>query len=53
MQEFRIAYIVKNVDFDIFIAESIDDARKQWEDQNLDAELLYIMDEDGNQVVYD
>ena len=53
MQRYRIAYTVTKVEYDFVEAQSLDDARELWEAKGLDADLFYIEDEDGHQVVYD
>ena len=53
MKKYRVAWTVTKVEEDNIEAESIDDARQKWEAMGLDAELFFIEDEEGNQVIFD
>lgn len=53
MAKFEVFYTYTKTNSDIIEAESVDDAKKKWEDMGYDAELFIIRDEEGNEVVYD
>lgn len=50
---YRVAFIRSIVDEEIIDAESVDEAKKIWENEGLDADLFFIEDEEGNQVIFD
>ena len=50
---YRVAFIRSVVDEEFIEARSVDDAQKQWEDKGYDADLFFIEDESGNQVIFD
>ena len=51
--KYRVTFIRSIVDEEIIDAKSVDEAQKKWEDEGIDAELFFIEDEDGNQVIFD
>ena len=53
MREYRVVYTHTVCGEERLYAESFDDAKKKWEDEGIDAELFFIEDENGNQVVFD
>lgn len=53
MKKYRVVWTVTKCEEDSLDAESFDEAREKWEARGLDAELFFIEDEEGNQVVFD
>ena len=53
MKKFRVAYTITKVEEEFIEAEDMDEAQTKWEKQGLDAELFFIEDEDGNQIIFD
>ncbi len=53
MAEFRVVYTRTVVNELFYEAESIEDARSQWEADGYDGELFFIENEAGEQVIYD
>lgn len=53
MNEFRVVWTETKVREETIIADTLDDAREKWEEWGLDAELFFIEDEEGNQVIFD
>lgn len=51
--KYRVAYTYNKYGEDEIEANSIDEAKAKWEDIGYDAELFFIEDEEGNQVIYD
>ncbi len=52
MAKFEVFYTYTKTNCDIIEAESVEDAQKKWEDMGYDAELFFIRDENGKEVVY-
>ena len=53
MAKYRVAYTYTNYDEDYIDADSFEEAKEKWEDEGYDAELFFIEDENGDQVIYD
>ena len=53
MGTYRVVYIRTVVEEEWIDAASVDEAQKKWEAEGHDAELFFIEDEDGNQIIYD
>lgn len=53
MSKFRVAYTKTIVVEECIDAETFDEAQAKWEDEGLDAELFFIEDENGQQIIYD
>ena len=53
MSKYRVAYTFVKVEEEFIDAESFDDARNKWEEEGLDAELFFIEDENGEQIIFD
>ena len=51
--KYRVAYTKTVVDEEFVDAESFEDAQKWFDDQGMDAELFFIEDENGEQVIFD
>lgn len=52
MQKYRVVYTYTKCGEDQIDAESFDDAKEKWENCGYDAELFFIEDEEGNQIIY-
>ena len=53
MAKYKVAYTVTKVETEEIEAKNFEDAKDKWESEGMDAELFYIEDENGKQVVYD
>lgn len=53
MAKFRVAYTVTKVEEEMIEAKDFDEAQAKWENEGLDAELFFIEDEEGHQIVFD
>ena len=53
MPKYRVAYTVTKVEEETIEAKDFDEAQAKWENEGLDAELFFIEDEEGNQIVFD
>ena len=53
MPKFLVAYTISFVKEELIEAESVEDAKEKWEKLGLDAELFFIRDEEGKEVIYD
>ena len=53
MAKFRVAYTVTKVEEEMIEAKDFDEAQAKWEKEGCDAELFFIEDEAGNQIVFD
>ncbi len=53
MPKYRVAYTVTKVEEETIEAKDFDEAQAKWENEGLDAELFFIEDEKGNQIVFD
>ena len=51
--KYTVAYTFTKVGEDVIDANSVDEAKEKWEEMGYDAELFFIRDEQGNEVVYD
>lgn len=52
MPKYRVVYTVTKIKEEIVNARDIDEAQAKWENEGLDAELFFIEDEYGNQIVF-
>lgn len=50
---YRVCYIRSVVNEEYIEASSVDEAKKNWEEEGLDADLFFIEDENGHQVIFD
>ena len=53
MAKFRVAYTITKVEEEFIEAKDFDDAQRKWEDEGIDAELFFIENEKGEQIVFD
>lgn len=53
MAKYEVAYTVTKVETETIEASSVEEAKAKWEAMGYDAELFFIRDENGNEVVYD
>lgn len=53
MAKFRVAYTITKVEEEMIEAKDFDEAQAKWENEGLDAELFFIEDEKGHQIVFD
>ena len=51
--KYRVVYTKTVVDEEFIDAGSFDEAQKWFDNQGLDAELFFIEDESGKQIIYD
>lgn len=51
--KYRVVYTQTTVGEMVVDAESVDEAQKKYEDIGLDADLFFIEDEKGCQVIFD
>lgn len=53
MAKYEVASTYTKVRTEIIEANSVEEAKEKWEAMGHDAELFYIKDENGHEVVYD
>lgn len=53
MPKFRVAYTVTKVEEEEIEAKDFDEAQAKWEAEGRDAELFFIEDENGEQIIFD
>ncbi len=53
MAKFRVVYTVTKVEEKEIEAKDFDEAQKKWEAEGMDADLFFIEDENGQQIVFD
>ena len=53
MAQYEVAFTFAKVETEIIEANSVEEAKEKWEAMGYDAELFFIKDENGNEVVYD
>lgn len=53
MSKFRVVYTRLIVNEKFIEAKDFDDAQEKWESEGLDADLFFIEDDNGNQIVFD
>lgn len=53
MAKFRVVYTVTKVEEETIEAKDFDEAEARWNDEGYDAELFFIEDEEGNQIIFD
>lgn len=53
MAKYEVASTFTKVKTETIEANSIEEAKEKWEAMGYDAELFYIRDEHGHEVVYD
>ena len=52
MAKYRVVWTVTEVEYEFIEADDMDQAQAKWEDMDVDGELFFIEDEDGNQMIY-
>ncbi len=51
--KYEVAFTFRKVETETIEANSVEEAKEKWENIGYDAELFFIRDENGNEVVYD
>ncbi len=51
--KFKVVYDVTKFEEEIVEAESFDEAENIWLNKGMDARLYYIVDENGQKIIYD
>ena len=51
--KYTVGYTITKVEEEIIEANSIDEAKEKWEQMGYDAELFFIRDEQGKEIIYD
>ena len=52
MEKYRVVYTYSKCEEDWIDANSFEEAKEKWENEGYDAELFFIEDEEGNQIIY-
>ncbi len=53
MAKYEVAFTFTKVETETIEANSVEEAQEKWEAMGYDAELFFIRDENGNEVVFD